>query len=407
MTAAAKLTTVAGVDIGKIARQILKNAYEKTFSREATADISKLVEELAGHFQSISAGKEIMECENCGGGSPSALFPEFCPFCGESDDEDASASPEPTGVFTAGLTAAAANGVSGAHAEASPVEVENVIPIAPASNPKASKAKKARALVVAPPAKLAPVPVSVVELSVSTEQDLDAALARLKKARDAGASALWTLSVELRGIYDGDLWKLRNGEDGEPKYKAFSKFLAEEVELHERTVYRMIEVTREFKPAEAQKYGVSLLRGLLAAPKEDRAEILEKVGKGVVKGTRGVAREVEKIRKRKGVEVVETGAKDGTGKHGAKAAAKASAKKAAVKKETSKKVVTIAVPSGRKAVKLLARKLKKTDPEKFAKKVEDRPWGKLECANGAALFFTLIENATGCLELSIEARRDD
>lgn len=382
----ATLKTVAGVDVGKIDRRVLKASYEKTLKKEAKAEIGKLVEELASHFQKVSAGKEILECENCGGGSPSSLYPDHCPFCGDAD-EDASASPEP-------VETKATNGV---HAAA--------VPAAPESSTKAAKADKkkpTRALVVSPTAEIVPAAATVPAAVVMSEKDLDEAIARLRKARDAGASALWTLSVELRAIYDGDLWKLRNGEDGKPKYKAFSKFLAEEVDLHERTVYRMIEVTREFGPDQAQKYGVSILRGLLAAPKEDRAEILDKVGKGSVKGTRGVAREVEEIRRRKGVETVETGSKDTGRKKAAKTAAKASAKAS-----TAKKVVTVAVPSGRKTVKLFARALKKTDAEKRAKRLGDRPWGKLECANGVTMFFAVVENGSGELELSVEARRED
>lgn len=377
MTSVAKLKTVAGVDISKIDPPTFKGAYEKALKKKVEGDVPKLVEELVGHFQKTVKGGEILECENCGGGSPSALFPDHCPFCGETDD-DASASPEPT------------NGVSKA-----------AVPEPPKSEPKTSTKK--RTMKEPAPETTAMVPVVKSDLAIS-ERDLDAAVMRMKALRESGASALWQLSVELRAIYDGELWKLRNDENGKPKYKNFAKFLAEEVDLHERTVWRMIAVTKEFNESQAKKFGVSILRGLLAAPKEDREEILEKVSTGTIKGTRGVDREVEKIRKRKGVKVVEGAGKKKTTQ--GKAAAKASTA-AAAKAAEKKKIVTVAVPTGRKTVKLFVRSLKKSDPEKRAKRLADRPWGQLECANGVTMFFAIVENNAGELELSVEARRED
>ena len=419
MTTTAKVKTVAGIDLARVSLPTLKAAYETTLKRTPDGEVAAIVQELVNHFRTVTVGKEVMECGECGGGSPGDLFPFHCPFCGSRDeeDEDASASPEPTSeaekaapesadlapememTNPAELAAPVLNGSNGSvkktYVKPEPRRISDEKRAemrAKAEAKKAERTPKAAMQVAA----AATMPVGV------TEADLDTRVERIRAARSAGAAALWSLSVELRAIYDGDLWKLRNGEDGAPKYKSFAKFLAEEVSLHERTVWRMIQVTREFDEADAKKFGVTILQGLLAAPKEDRAEILEKVDAGAVTGSRGVRAEVKQIRKRKGVAVVSAG-KTSKGAAAAKGAA-ASAEKAAAEK---KKTVTVLVPTGRKTVKLFSRSLKKTDAEKRAKRVADRPWGKLECANGVTLYFALVENGDRELELSVEARREE
>jgi len=211
------------------------------------------------------------------------------------------------------------------------------------------------------------------------------------------------MSVELRKIYDGELWKLRNDEEGKPKYKSFAKFIAAEVDVHERTVWRMIEVTKEFKEEQAQKYGVSILRGLLAAPKEDRSEVLEKIDAGQVQGKRGVEAEVKKIRDRKKVTGAATTKTTKTASKAAKASA-ASAKKAAEKRG---KTVTVPFPAGRKTIRLFTKSTSKDEAPKRAKQLGERPWGKLECSNGVSVFVALVKNDKGEMELTIEARREE
>lgn len=379
MTTAVKMKTVSGVDLAKVSRTALKKSFEETLKKSADAEIPKLVEELAEHFAKTTKGKDILECSNCGGGSPGDLFPDFCPFCGEADDGE-SASPEGEEERVSAAPSATAK-----------------VPEAPKSEPKAKKTPVPKT----EPKKVEEKAMEVASAPSATEKDLDAAILKVQASRNAGVTALWTLACELRRIHEQDLWKLRNGEGGKPKYKAFSKFLADEVELHERTVYRMIEVTRQFSEDQAKRFGVSILQGLLAAPKEDREEILDKVEAGKVKGTRGVNREVAEIRKRKGVKVVPGEGK----KKGTRGSAKAA--QAASEKAEKRKVVTVAVPAGRKTVKLFARSEKKTDDPKRAKRLADRPWGKLEATNGVTLFFAIAEDANGELTLSVEARRED
>ena len=374
----AKKTIVAGVDISKVDRSALEVAYKVAFDRDAAALTPRLVEELAAHYQA-TAGAEIMECDKCGGGSPPTL--DSCPFCGEGEGDGDTLNREKVVVPEPPASAVifAVNG----------------------NDPREDDAKRTKRKGVAPP-KAAPAPstpaVSLViapRTELVTVADLDRSLGRVRVARDAGASALWDLSMELRAIHDGNLWRLRNDEKGAPKYKNFAKFIAEEVDLHERTVWRMIEVTREFKPEQAQKYGVSILRGLLGAPKEDRAGVLADIDSGKVTGKRGVEREVAAIRGRKGVTVL--------GKAGnAKAASEAAAKAAA-----AKRLVTAALPAGRTTVPLFARAAAKGDAERRAKAAADKPWGKLECSNGVTIYVALTENGDGDLELTLEARRDE
>jgi len=361
---------VLGVEMSKVVTEVLTKSYEETMGHKSFgAEAPVMVKELVEHFQKTT-GDKVLECDNCGGGSPPSF--DRCPFCGEGDDDE---NIEMTEV---------------------PEEGDPVVPEPPKSAKKVTKLAKRTLTDV-----VKAVPAEVVSVEEST---LDEAVKRVHAARDAGAHALWTMSVELRRIYDEKLWTLRTADGGQ-KYKSFAKFIAAEVDLHERTVWRMIEVTKQFKPEQAEKYGVTILRGLLSVSAESRADILEKVDKGEVSGKRGVEAEVARIKEKAASRVVDSDTDEAKTPRG-KAAKKASAA-AAEKAAQKRKLVTVAVPTGRKTLKLHAL-TKKNEPVKRAKKIDDRPWAKLECANGVTLYFALVKNAAdGGMDLTVEAKRDE
>lgn len=365
--------TVLGVKLDKVVSEVLAEAYEKALGHKPFgADTPKMVQELVTYFQK-TAGDAVLECDNCGGGSPPSF--DKCPFCGEGDEDN---SIEMTDVPSEGA----------------------VVPEAPKSAKKVTKlAKRTLTDVIKAP------PAATAEVVPAEESVLDDAVKRVHAARDAGAHALWTMSVELRRIYDEKLWMLRTAAGGVSKYKSFAKFIEAEVDLHERTVWRMIEVTKQFQPEQAKKYGVSILRGLLSVSAESRAEILDKVDAGEVSGKRGVQAEVQKIKEKAASRVVD-GDDDEKKSPRGKAAKKASAA-AAEKAAEKRKLITVALPAGRKTLKLQAF-TKKNEPTKRAKKVADRPWASLECANGVTLYFALVQNATdGGMDLTVEAKREE
>lgn len=356
-TESVQAKTVMGVNLAKIDRAVLRQSVKHVLKKDpANAPDEAMVTDLASYFQKHN--KQLMECLDCDGGSPVDFG--SCPYCG-SEDEDASASPEPKPKAEVVTTLVVKNGVR-------------------------TMQKPGTVLDVA------------IDSIHKTEKDLNDAVARIQAIKAEGSLVLYKLGYEILGIYKQDLWKQRGAGEGKPRYKSFTQFLAAEVDIHQRTAWKMMAVAKEYTPAQVQKHGNTILRGLLAAPKEDREELLEKMGKGEIEGSRGLDREVRKIRERKGVKVLK-----GLGnnpKKNTRAASEASAAK-------KKKIVTTTFPVGRVSVDLLAKKAKKSDPEKPAKKLADHPHGKFECSNGVTFYYAIIEHSDGTLKLQVEARRED
>ena len=368
-----KQVTVCGVNLnkvdGKSLSDALKKALNKKISIKSIADggsyevLTSTVRELSEHFKSVTKDQDIMACDLCGGGS-TADFDE-CPFC--------------AGKAEADITEGGAMVISSTEADIS-TPLRTVL-----DSPEDDDT------VITNPQRI---------IHGFTEQTLNEEMLRISAAQEAGSTALWIVSVTLRKIYDGDLWKLRNDEDGKPKYKSFSKFLAEEVPLHERTVWRMIEVAKQLKESQLKKYGQTILRGLLAAPKEDRDELLEKIDLNEIKGSRALQKEVQTLRKKKGISILEgAGRGDSTGAKQATLASAALSEK--------RKLITVPFPAGRKTIHLFSYSSDKKAEPKRAKKVSDRPWGKFETSTGVTLYVALVENASNQLDITIEARREE
>lgn len=372
VTNAARRITVMGVLLERVDAAVFRQSYKLVIEKEPPADLTRGVKELATHFQ--KSGKQLMECEGenaCGGGSP--LDFGACPYCGAEDgaeDDAASKRMGPRGPI--GKTLAETLGSASAPNALVKVDQNGTTPV------------------------VLPAAVITVTSSAMNEKVLDEAVAKIRVLKTQGTTVLYQLGIVIYGVYSTELWRQRGATEGKAAYKNFTQWVAAEVQIHQRTAFKMMQVAREFTEEQVTQYGNSILKVLLAAPKEDRQELLDKIDKGVVGGKRGVEREVEKIRKRKGVKHVAGAGKTKRGEKGTRAA-----------RASKRKVVTVAFPAGRNSVELFARKLKKSDPDKRAKKLADRPWGKLELQNGTAIYFAIVETAVGSLTLSVEARRED
>lgn len=373
-----KEVTVCGVSLNKVNVQVLS----KALSNVKNEPVELLSLEDGGSYEAIGAAvtdltnyvkattpvaDDILQCDLCGGGS-SVEF-DSCPYCGDPGEVQASDK----------------SSIGYQQVDEEEEEVEEVREVQEEDDPTEITS-----------------PLSV--LSNSTEETLNEELLRIHSAQETGAHAMWMMSISLRKIYEEDLWKLRNDEEGKPKYKSFTKFLSVEVQLHERTVWRLIEIAKQFKETQLKKYGVTILRGLLAAPKEDREDILEKIDAGELSGSRSIDSEIKKLRKVRGVKVLGGAATQKDSKVG-KAAMKAS--EVAAEKAEKKKTITVPFPIGRKTIKLYAYVKEKGDAPKRAKKVLERPWGKLECVNGVTLYLAVVENKDGELDMTVEARREE
>jgi hypothetical protein len=291
---------------------------------EAPRSTEGAVIALATHYQKAHQGKKLMVCEDCGGPSPEAL--DHCPYCGGTDGEPAK--------------------VNGHLNGAAPLVL------------------------------------------LKGEVELDKAIANIRRIRVDGAKSLWQLGSELKGVYANELWRQRTNGGGAPKYKSFAAFVNEEIELKPASVFRLIEMVDRFQLAQAEKHGTTMLRSLLAAPKEDHDELLGKVERGEIKTHRGLEAEVDKARKRRGTKVARGG------KRTEKATAAAAEAKAA-----KPKLVTVALPDGKLQIPLLA---KGKEP---ATSIADKPVGKVELRNGVVLRVSVVANAKGEWVVNVEAKR--
>jgi hypothetical protein len=372
---------VLGVLLSKVSEAVVREAYGKEIGKQpGKKTTEQIVEGLMSHFLKRKS-EGLLECTECYGGSTKEW--EACPFCGIGDEDAVAADADAS--------------------DDSPPTPEPPTP--PAAPHKAPRKKRA---VAAPEENghaavlLAPVHSAELIEPVSAKE-LDEAVRRINAISIAqSARGLWMLGRELLDVYDRELWRQRNDEGGKPKYKAFDQFLRAEVDLHPRTVFRMMQMTKDFEEPQLERYGSSILKGLLGAPKETRQEILDRVDRGEVKGKRGVQEAVAKARSDAGVEVVE-----GVGKskktHKAAKAASASAR---ARSEAKKNTVTVPFPAGRRFIQAFAKPASKKDEPKRAKRLADQPWAKLECINGVALYVAIVEK-DGALGFTLEARREE
>jgi hypothetical protein len=236
------------------------------------------------------------------------------------------------------------------------------------------------------PAKMA----SVTVLSgTKTEKDLDAAVTRVQVLKAKAAESAWELGVEIKNIYDAQLWKLRD-EGGKPRYKNPDAFTNEELGMTPANAWKLMDIAKNFTRGQVHEFGTAKLGLILQAPESARAELLSKA-KGaskteVEKEVRRANKERKTVKSRKGVERPKPAAKVG------------------------KATITIANVLGSQTVPLWTKASVSAatgDRKSWvkAKKVADVPSASIELENGVVQHFTLTADAEGCLKLRIETRR--
>ncbi len=369
---------ILGVDLSRVIEREVRESFKDATGKDAPEDLTDAVRTLAQHFaDTAKASKEgqkeiakggsgletLLECESCGGFST----PDYdrCPFCGAVDEGDDEKPGEPVADVAPPAIKTAGNGAPSALAGKAP-----------------------------PPE---PVP--------RTERELDSRLQRVREISARGAHEAWKLGKELRVIYEEDLWRQRNDDNGAPIYKTFDAFLRAEVHLAPPTVMRLMRTTKEYTEHQLASHGMDVLRGLLSAPKDVRTAVLADVEAGKVKPTRAAV-EREAARHREGREAkVEKGV--GKGKGRGVGAAKASEAAAKARAEKKKNTITVPFPVGMVSVEAWARPTKKGEAPRRAKKLGDRPHGELELSNGVMLKVAIVESAAGGLKFQLSAHRKD
>jgi hypothetical protein len=331
--------------------------------------------------------EQLVQCNDCQGFSDANL--EGCPFCGAADaPAETQVAAEPPAAKKSPLKKASATPKKEPEKEAPKNGVHGPAKAAPAS---ASTTL----------AKTAP---SAVALLYS-EKDLDNAVVEISRLKGEGALSLWRLGKELQSVLEKELWRLRNNDEGKPKYKGWHQFVELECGLSKTQGYNWVEIARTFTEADVLKFGQRNLATVIAVPKDQQSDLLKRIATGGKDGNRMTTREVEdevkKIKDRAGTKSRSKG-------KGSRDTTKAAQASAAVR--AKRPTVTCMVYEGKQSVKLYTKDTAHfvdEEKRKRTKKLADGAKGVIECSNGVALHFAVQADAKGELILAVEARRKD
>lgn len=242
---------------------------------------------------------------------------------------------------------------------------------------------------------------------VVTAKDLDKAIHEVEKLKkEYGESTLdaaetyWQMGRKLLEINEGQLWKMRVDEKGKATYKSWDQFVTRELSMSPQQSYAAIDIGREYdSPKVLREIGQTKAANILKAAPVDRPALVEAAKNGAT--VREINAKVKKSRAKHG-----SPKKD---KQQAKAGKKAAAKTNAAAATRSERV-SITSFEGSKTVKLYAKPdtMKGVDFSKLkrAKTLADKPFGRVEMANGLVQTITLVKNADGEMFLKIDTRRE-
>ena len=339
------------------------------------------IKKLVLHYRQITPEASIVMCDRCAGDSSPDL--DTCPYCLDGALDQQAEQPATKKAATEAETdeakeaeAKAAKEKAKADAKAAAKEAKKVAPppVAPTGQP------------------LTKVTPHKAEIVTYTEAQLDDAIARVVAAKSDAATGYFRLGLEIKSIYESNIYKARNGEDGKPKYKSFDAFCVAELLMSSIQARRLMDVASRFTGEQIAKFGTTKLSLVLEAPDEEQDRIIDET---VASGGSAaeVAAEVKKARAKAG--------KGGT-KKGRKrpdlGASNRTAKGAAAK---NKKRVTVAAIEGTKTVKLYC----KGKPDKRAKTLASQPVGEVDLDNSTRCSVQVCEDAAGELIVKLKFSR--
>lgn len=245
---------------------------------------------------------------------------------------------------------------------------------------------------------------------VVTAKDLDKAVsevARLSKEISESifdaAESHYQLGKKLLEMNEGQLWKMRVDPDTKkPAYKSWDQFVTRELNMSPQQSYAAIDIARGYDSSDTLRaIGQTKAWRILQAAPQDRAALIEEAKQGAT--VRQINTKVQKSRKKHG-----SPKKDKVqAKAGAKSAANAKSAAAATRPEK----VSVTSFEGTKTVKLYAKpeSMRNVDLSacKRAKSIADKPFGRIELANGLVQTLYLSKDAAGELVVKIETKRDE
>jgi len=348
---------VDGVDLSKVDQKLVAKS-AKRFKVAANGTLATTVKALKGKLEESDG--EVGDCTSCGGAWPVEL--EACPFCGESDRDEAPSGKEES--------SASSSVMGGTDSEEPPDPSSRAMVPAPKTS-AALGGGNAETRVAVP----------------QKEEDLDKAVRAINVAKEQGAKHFWAVVQILKKVVDTNLWKTRTDDQGSPLYKSWTDFALKELEFSRTYAERLLKVTREFTAQTVTELGVNKLVLVYSAPPEHRQRVLDAAKAGASRAK------------------LQEAVKDLRQKAGAKNMGRGTAAKAAPKVDRDE--MTLALLLGKKqTIALYAAKKDAKGEWKPAKKFEDVPHGWLDLPNGVRLVVQVLRAPSGQLKLSLTARRE-
>lgn len=361
--AALKTNAVTGIIVSYLNRAQMEAAAKAAVITLAGDDEKASVNLYAHYLKEVGGdSRKLLECQDCHGRSPEAL--EACPYCkGEPASTDskaaegAKADPPKKGKKEATMEKAAAGG------------------------------SKQTGLVLA----------EGTSIAKHSEKELDQAVKKVFELKVQSAMSMWQLGREIAHIRDEQLWKLRNGEDGKPKYKTAEAFVTAELNMSVIHAWNLAKVSLEYEEKAVTKFGPSKLGLVLQAPPEARPAIQAQVESGASKSK--IAKAVRTANKGR-----QTVTDSTTGKTIKNPQASKDAKAA----DGGRKTITVANIEGSQTLKMYRKETVKGEDKKAwtpAKRVGDVPFCTMELENDIVQEFTLLDAGDGTLKLKIVTKR--
>lgn len=391
---------IGPVDLSKVDRKVLVKYATKLKVGTSKDTTEALVTALVALFAKLPA-KRTADCTNCGGDSDIEL--DECPFCGDaneeedeasgsasaSDDDDASDDEDASSASTDASTASASR-----DDEPEDIERAKTLQEAPAANISGAGVRRMKkpgsTAMTATPA--------VVDMVIQyTEKDLDAAVERVNHLKGEPLVGFWRLGGALSEIYNKQLWRQRNKDDGSPAYKSFNQFAVKELGFTVQNAYWLIDIATNFSEEQAREFGQTKLNAILSAPKTAEPKLLEAARAGAT------VRQLKEMGAQAHVEAGTADVERDTGrrkprKKGARVQGQKKPKKPTKALEPT---IVVANLIGKQTVKLF--KLGK--PEDRAKKFADNAVGVLDLENSARMHFAVASDPSGNWVLRIDVKR--
>lgn len=368
----------------------------REFGLPTDGGVADMVDALVEYQSTPEVEPHLLVCD-CGAECDGRL--PVCPFCGHGDDDDEPAAAS-SGAKTEESTVKKRSQAKSAKAAPAKEKAKGKGK-APAKSPEVQEA--ATAMVVAGSTELA---------TTATEADLDEQIRTVQSLHNQAVVCYWDIGNALYRIFKERLYVLRRGEDGTPRYKSWSQFVAAEIGISSSHSYRMFEVALMYTREQATQLGITKLSVLAKLDDGERSRMMETAaGKSVAAltkevdaitgGKRATPTAAEKAGHtfRGGKAAASKGTATRVTRTAAKRLERATAAATAAKVDT--KQVTVAQLLGRVTIPLF-----KKGSETRARKLADMPSGTEALVNGVTVTYKLVEQPKG-LALVIDRKRGE